>query len=352
MVDWMGILNTSFYGNTIQAYLISIFVFILVVASLKIIKELIVRRMEKAAQKTETRVDDFIAGAVDKSNLVFFIAIGIYFSLRFLVVPEGVERIINTLLLIVVFYVIATEVNFIISFLMKSAVESRDKKTDPTIITVFGVLAKIGVWTFAIVLILSNLGFNVSGVLAGLGIGGVAIALALQNILGDIFASFSIYLDKPFIIGDFIVIGEDMGTVKKIGIKTTRLKTMLGDELIVSNKELTSKNVHNYKKLKTRRVTFELGISYDTKNAKVKKIPTIIKKVINSQKLCTTWGVFFRKYGDFAMIYEVIYYISTGDFETYLNTHHKINERLKAEFEKEKIKLPYPTQEILVRRNK
>ena len=206
------------------------------------------------------------------------------------------------------------------------------------------------IWGFGILLVLSNLGINISSLLAGLGIGGIAVALALQNILGDLFSAFAIYLDKPFEVGDFIVVGESKGTVEKIGIKTSRLRALQGEELIISNKELTNARIQNFKKMKERRITFRLGVTYETPLEKLKKIPEIIKQIITSFEDTRFERAHFVQFGDFALIFEVVYYMTTPAYIDYLNTQEKINFKIKEIFEKENIEMAYPTQTIFLKK--
>jgi small-conductance mechanosensitive channel len=180
----------------------------------------------------------------------------------------------------------------------------------------------------------------------GLGVGGIAIALALQSILSDALSAFSIYFERPFEIGDFIVVGDYAGTVNKIGIKSTRLKLLQGEELIISNKELTTKSVRNFKKLKKRRITFTVQVACDTPIEKLKKIPEIIAEVIKQIKMTELGTVHFRQFGAFSFDFDVVYYVKTGDYTKYLDIQQQINYGILEEFEKEKIEMPYPTQKI------
>ena len=201
-------------------------------------------------------------------------------------------------------------------------------------------------WAVAVIIILSNFGYNVSALAAGLGIGGLAIAFAMQNILSDVFASFSIYFDKPFRIGDFIIVGDDLGTVKHIGIKTTRIQTLQGQELIISNKELTETRVNNYKKMERRRISFTFGVEYGTKLKQLKKISSIVKEILDKIKIADLDRVHFKQFGDFSLNFEVVYYVNKPDYLTYMDTQQEINFALKERFEKEGIVFAFPTQTI------
>ena len=224
--------------------------------------------------------------------------------------------------------------------------QETDKNFDSTALELLSKIAKIILWVLAGILILSNLGYNVSTLIAGVGIGGIAIAFALQNILSDIFSSFSIYFDKPFQKGDLIVIGPDKGYVRKIGIKSTRIQTMEGQELVVPNKELTSIRINNFKKMEKRRAIFRFSVVYETSLSKMKKIPEIVNKIIASTENAEFERVHFKEFGDFSLNYEAAYFLNSNKENIYRDAQHKINLALKEAFEKDGISLAYPTQKL------
>jgi small-conductance mechanosensitive channel len=191
--------------------------------------------------------------------------------------------------------------------------------------------------------------------LTGLAIGGAATAIvigfALQHVLSDFFSAFSIYFDRPFEIGDFIIIGDYAGTVKKIGMKSTRLELLQGEELVLSNKELTTASVRNFKKMNKRRIEFSFGVTYDTPLVKLKKIPDIIKKIINKEKLEYVHKldrVHFTEFGDFSLNFNIIFYMNTKDYQKYRDTQQEINFKILEAFEKEGIQMAFPTQTIFL----
>jgi small-conductance mechanosensitive channel len=202
------------------------------------------------------------------------------------------------------------------------------------------------VWGIVIIFGLQNFGINVAALIGGLGITGIAVAFALQNVLEDIFASFSIYLDKPFKTGDFIIIGSDMGNVQKVGIATTRIKTLQGQELILNNTELVKSRVNNYAKMRRRRIETKIGLEYSTSSQKLQKIPKIIEKIIASIENCDFDRAHFKEFGDFSLIFEIIYFINDGDYRVYMDIRQQINFEIKEVFEKEKINMAFPTQKI------
>ncbi|MCW4006260.1 MAG: mechanosensitive ion channel family protein [Candidatus Bathyarchaeota archaeon] len=207
------------------------------------------------------------------------------------------------------------------------------------------------IFIFAFLIILSVFNIDLSGAIVGLGVGGIAIAFALQTVLSEFFSTFSIYFDRPFEIGDFIVVGDYSGTVKNIGIRSTRLQLLQGEELVISNKELTEHSVRNFRKLEKRRVTFNLGVTYDTSSEKLRKIPLIIKEIFDKIEFAELDRVNFTEFADYSLKYLVIYYVNSSDYGTYLDTQEKINLAIKEAFECEGIEMAFPTSTVYINKS-
>lgn len=346
------VLNFVFLNNTVMQYLIALGVFIVGLIVLKIFKMVILAKVKKIVNHTITEFDDLIIDTVDSVGWPFYFFLSLFFAIKFISIPDIVGRVIYYVILIVGTYYIVMGLQNIIDYgfrkIMKKRQEEDDKKFDPTVINLFRKISRIVIWGIALLIFLQNLGYDITALIAGLGIGGIAIAFALQNVLSDIFSSFTIYFDKPFEVGDFIIIGKDMGTVKSIGIKSTRIETLQGQELVVSNKELTETRVNNYKKMKKRRIVFNFGVVYETPTTKVKKIPQIVKKIIDDIKLTDLDRVHFTKFGDSSLDFEVVYYINSSEYNDYMDTQQDINLKIKQEFEKEKIEFAYPTRTVFL----
>jgi len=195
-------------------------------------------------------------------------------------------------------------------------------------------------------MIMATLGYNVSSIVAGLGVGGIAIALALQNILSDLFSSFSIYFDKPFAVGDYIITGDQEGEVEKIGLKTTRIRSLRGEEIIVSNRELTNGIIQNFGTLKRRRVLDNLTLTYETSNKKLNKLPEALQKIIDNVQDASFDRIHFKSFGSSALEFELVYYIESNDYLDFVRIQHEVNMDMKTWFEKQKINFAYPTQTV------
>ncbi len=348
-------LNTVFLGNTLRQYLFALGAFLGILFALWVFKKIIVVRLSKLAQKTKTQLDDLAVKILSNAGWpLFYVLLSLYLALKFLSSSQTLDKFLYYGLVVIASYLAVRAIGEIIDFGEKRLIERQEQKSqqkiDKSVIDLLSKGAKMIIWSLAVVLVLSNFGYNVSTLIAGLGIGGIAVAFALQNILSDIFASFSIYFDRPFQIGDFIVIGQDKGTVKHIGIKSTRLQTLEGQELIISNKELTSARVNNYKKMKRRRANFTIGVTYETPTEKLKKIPKIIEKIFQEIDLVELSRVHFKEFADFSLNFEVVYYVNSKDYLDYMNSQQEINFKIKEAFGKEKIEMAYPTQTVFVRK--
>jgi small-conductance mechanosensitive channel len=347
---YQNILQIDFWGNTGREYLIALGVFAGALIVLKITQMLILGRLKKLAEKTKTDLDDILIETISSIRPPFYFFISLYLAVKSLTFPLLANKIIDGVFILVIVYEITKAIQIFIGYGTQKIIDKSTNKdtANKDVLKNIGLVAKIIIWIFAILIVLSNWGVNITSLVAGLGIGGVAIAFALQNILEDIFSSFSIFIDKPFKIGDFIIVGDDMGVVEKIGIKTTRIKTLQGQELVISNKELTSARINNYKKMEKRRIVFELGVCYETPTEKLKKIPAMIKEIIEKENNADLDRAHFKSYGDFSLNYEIVYYVSSGDYNQYMDIQQSINLAIKDAFERQEIEFAYPTQTILM----
>jgi len=218
-----------------------------------------------------------------------------------------------------------------------------------TTLSALGFLGRMAIWTAAVLLAAANLGINVTALVAGFGIGGVAVALAAQNILGDLFASASIVLDKPFVLGDFIVVDDKMGTIEYIGLKTTRLRSLSGEQLIFSNTDLLKSRIHNYKRMRERRVLFTLGAAYDTPHEKLAAVPDMLREIIESQRPVRFDRAHFARYGDSSLVFEVVYYVLAPDYNAFMDVQQAVNLAIHRRFAEEKIEFAFPTRTVHLR---
>ena len=307
----------SYFGNALQDYLVALGVFVVSFGLLKIFKGIVVRRLQKLAEKTKNDFDDLVIEILLSLGgpFYFFLAVGI--ALHFIEQPPFVKIIGYWVALLVIVYTVVRALGRMVDYFFEKIIKKRleeDGTVDLSIIKLLGKGLKGILWVIAILLVVQNLGYDITALIAGLGIGGVAIAFALQGILSDVFASFSIYFDKPFRTGDFIVVGNDMGTIKHIGLKSTRIQSLEGEELVMSNKELTEARIRNYRGFEKQRMTFGFGVKYETSTEKIKAIPQMVKDIIGNIKLAEIQRIHFTDFGDFSLNFAAVYYITSGDF--------------------------------------
>lgn len=345
--------NYYFYHNTGYDYFLAVVVFIGLIILLKIFQAFILSRLKNLAKKTKTDFDDILIEIFRKVRPPFYFFVSLYFGIKMLTLPELLVTTINILFIIAIVYEVIRAMERLVDYFLDKYLERIEKteesrETSISMIKSLKLIIRIGLWVLGIIMILGNLGVNITSLIASLGIGGIAIALALQNVLSDIFSSFSIYLDKPFVVGDFIQVGTDRGHVEKIGLKTTRIRTPLGEELIISNQELTTVRVQNFRRMEKRRVSVNLGVVYATSSEKLENIPKIIKQIIDKTDQAEYDRCNFASFGDSSLNFELVYYVNSRDYKEYMNTNEKVNLEIYKRFEKEGIEFAYPTQTIIL----
>ncbi len=344
-----AILHQTLFGNRILDYLICLAIFVVGFFIVRILRAIVFKRLEKWAEKTSITLDDFLIVIVEKTLLPLLYFGVFYFGLRSLTLHPNFDRTIEVL---GVLLLTVLGVRFLVG-IVEYTIKDYWLKKHPhaaRVETIKGILPaiKVVIWGLALVFLLDNLGLRISTVIAGLGIGGVAIALASQAILKDLFSYFSILMDRPFEVGDFLILGDYLGTVEHIGIKTTRLRSLSGEQIVISNTDLTDSRVRNYKRMGKRRVLFRLGVTYQTSLEHLKEIPTVIKSVIEGIEETAYDRAHFASYGDFSLIFETVYYVLDRDYNKYMNIQQEINFAINEEFAKRGIEFAYPTQTLFL----
>jgi small-conductance mechanosensitive channel len=216
---------------------------------------------------------------------------------------------------------------------------------------IVGFLVRVSVWAIVFLLALDNLGINITALVAGLGVGGIAVALAAQNIISDLFASLSIVLDRPFVLGDFLVIDDYYGNVEKVGLKTTRVRSLSGEQLVFSNNDLLNSRIRNYGQMVERRIVFEIGVVYDTPHEKLEQIPKIIEDIVIKQELARFDRAHFHQYGAYSLNFEIVYYVESSDYKLYMDIQQAVNLQIFRSFADAGIEFAYPTQTLFVNRD-
>lgn len=343
-------LERELYGNTYWQWLLAALIAVVVLVVVRFGIAAIVSRWSNLANRTRTLVDDFVIDTLRATGRLFILAVGIYAGARALTLPGKVEHDLTRVVMIVVLVQAAIWTNHLLGlWLRHHSVGARGG--DVRQATTLGVLAFIGrltVWSLLILMILANLGFDITALVASLGVGGVAVALAVQNILGDLFASLSIALDKPFEIGDVIVIDDIQGTVEYVGLKSTRLRSIAGEQIVLSNADLLRSRIHNYKRMHERRVEFTIRLVYDTPFEQVRRMPDLLREVVEAQPRTRFEHAHFKSYFDWGLSFEVAYYVLDPDVQVFMNTQQAINLEIYRRFESEGIYFALPSRSLYV----
>jgi small-conductance mechanosensitive channel len=345
----MDILEQTFLGNRLTVWLAALVTAATVFLVLSILKRTIARRVLAWVKGTPTDLDDLVVDLFGRTWYLLVLAVSIYAGSLFLLLPQ-VESLLSTVMVMLFLAQAAVWGTGLISYLVSRQIKKREAEAaDVTALNAVGFIGKVLLWTAVVLLALDNIpGVEVDTLIASLGIGGIAVALAVQNVLGDLFASLSIVLDEPFVVGDAVTVGEYIGSVEHIGLKSTRIRSLTGEQLVFSNSDLLSSRIRNYGRMDERRVAFTLSVACETPYEKLVEIPAVIQQIIEAQPQARFDRAHFKEYGDFSLQFEIVYHMLTDDYTVFMDTQQAINLEIFRRFAEENIKLPYPTQTVLV----
>ncbi len=338
-----------YFGNTLEDWVTAIAVILFGFVLLRLIKKTVLFRIKKWTEKTATSIDDFILAGVEKSVFPMLYVFFVYTGISFLTITtKWMHRISAALWVFVMFFILRIITSGVKYFIFSALKEKENSEVRQKQANGLIVILNFCIYVIGFIFLLDNLGYNMGTLIAGLGIGGIAIALAAQTILGDLFSYFVIFFDKPFEVGDFIIVDDKLGVVEYIGIKTTRVRNLGGEQIVFSNKDLTNSRLHNFGRMQKRRVVFKIGVIYQTSSEKLKMVPEMVKNIILKQEDVTFDRGHFMSFGNFSLDFEFVYYILSADYTLYMNKHQAILLDIFESFEKEKIEFAYPTQTLFV----
>ncbi|WP_162342135.1 mechanosensitive ion channel family protein [Cyclobacterium salsum] len=343
-------LSHEYWNNTIQDYLLALGFILLGMGIVKIFKKAMLQRLKKLTERTDNSLDDFLFDIIERYVLpAIYISI-VFWGIRTLSLSPFLENSLSTAHSIILTYYGVKIIANLIIMLIRSYVK-RQEGGEEKVKQIGGIILLVNVliWAVGILFFFDNIGWDVTTIITGLGIGGIAVALAAQNILGDLFNYFVIFFDRPIEIGDFVVVDDKNGIVDKIGIKTTRIKTLSGEELVVANSDLTSSRIHNYKKMQRRRILFGVGVTYETPLKALKKIPEMLKEIVENQSPVTFDRAHFKAFGNSSLDFEVVYYIEVADYNKYMDIQQQINFAIVEQFDAMGIDIAFPTRTLYVR---
>jgi small-conductance mechanosensitive channel len=341
----------TIFENTLQTWGLAIGLAVLLFLLLGLIQRVFYGRVSKIAEKSTNQVDNYFVDLIVKIKRITLLTISIYVSSTMLNLPESAVTFLKVAALTVFLLQVGFWLNATINYTIKRRLNQQGKTdaAQATTLGALGAVAKVVLWVVLAVMALDNIpGVEVGTLIAGLGIGGIAIGLAVQNVLGDLLASLSIILDRPFVIGDTILVGDLMGTVEHIGVKSTRMRSLSGEQLIFSNADLLASRIRNYQRMERRRIVMPLGVTYQTSHEQLSAIPELLKSIIDPLEGITFDRAHFKSYGDFALMFEVVYWIENSDYVFYMNQQQAINLAIFQAFESRNIQFAYPTQTVFV----
>lgn len=340
MIEWH---ERMYWGNTLQAYLVAAGIVLLGVIVLKLLKGLALRRLRKFAGATQTGIDDLILNMLEKGVLPLLYIVLVYFSLKTLWLSPFLTKTLKVAMAVVTVFFIVRILTMGVSSLLEYYFAKQGKTEAKNAMNGVMIITQIVLWVFGVVFLLGNLGLDIGSILAGLGIGGIAIALAAQNILGDIFAYFSILFDRPYEVGEFLIVGERLGTVTYIGVKTTRIQSLSGEELSFSNHNMLNEWIHNYSRMEKRRVVFGFNVAYGTPADKLEQIPGIVKEIILAQDKVELDRVHFAQFKEYYLFFEAVYYSMEPGYTEYMDKQQRINLAIYRKLEKMGVQFAFST---------
>lgn len=335
--------------NSLTDWTIAAAIILVVFICMQVLKQFAAWRLAKLAARTPTLIDDAFVAALRQTNAFPVLLIAIYLSSLVLALPYVVKVALQTVAILALILLMALWANAAITFWVNTY-QRRVLEVDAaqaTTIQAISYIVRVVVFSLLLLLALDNIpGVEVTPLLASLGVAGIAVSLALQNILADLFASIAIALDKPFVINDFIIVGDFLGTVEKIGIKTTRLRSLGGEQLIFPNADIVNSRIRNFKRMEERRVDFRFNVTYWMSYEKLRRIPGIVEEIINEVDDTRFDRAHFASFGEFALVFEVVYFVLSADFNKYMDIQQAINLGIFEAFEREGIAFALPEQTV------
>lgn len=349
-------MNTEFFSqifaaNPIGAWFLALGVFAGVLVFFLALRTLLARFFAHRYQRTGKPWAERGAELARRTTFLFLFMVAVFAGSLSLRLPPEVSKVIRALIVTMFLGQLGIWGGRLASLWVNRLANKRRAEGDAaaaTTLTAVGLLIRIAIWTIVVLLVLQNLGVNVTALAAGVGIAGVAIAFAAQNILADLFSFLAIVVDKPFLVGDFIVVGDTEGTVEHIGIKTTRIRSLTGEEVVVSNSELLRGWIHDYTKMQERRVVFHFAVDYQTPHEKLSAIPDLVRKVIEATPNVRFDRAHFKEYGEFGLIFEVVYFVLSPRYRDYMDAQQAINLAIHKRFTDEGIKFALPVRRVVL----
>jgi small-conductance mechanosensitive channel len=348
MVELQKLFGRALFGNDLSQWALAAGITVAVLAISMILRHLVRVHHARLAQTPDMELWQLPLQVASRTSLLFLLIIAAFAGLASLDLPKKPEKLALSIVTIAVFWQVGAWATAAVA----AWLEHRQRRASPADRAAVGTLGIIGfigralIWALVLLLTLDNLGINITALVAGLGIGGIAVALAVQNVLGDLLASLSITLDRPFVVGDAVTVGDFTGTVEQIGVKSVRLRSVTGEEIIMPNADLLASRVRNWGRMRERRVEFTLGVAMDTPRDKLARLPEQLRAIIDRERDVRIDRAHFAKISTTALEFTVVYFVTLADFNRYMDIQQSINLNIIQLLEREGIELAYPTQRL------
>lgn len=349
----MNFLTTTFLGNTVRSWLIAAAMMSVAFLALRFVAGWAAKRLSGLASKTRQYWDDVIASSVEATRSGLLLLLSIFLGSTVLALPDRWTAILESVAVIALLVQGGLWLSAGLTAWLAARAEERADEDPGGVMTVnvIAIGVRLALWSVILLLALDNLGVDVTALVAGLGVGGVAVALAAQNILGDLFASLSIALDKPFVLGDFVIVGDFLGSVEAIGLKTTRIRSLSGEQVVFSNADLLNSRIRNYGRMYERRVVLNIGVTYQTPRERLRAIPGIIRDAIEAHGEKVRFDrSHLASYGDYAIGFEAVYFVLRPDYALHMDIKQDILLSTHEAFDGRGIEFAYPTRTVFVER--
>jgi small-conductance mechanosensitive channel len=342
-------LESQYWGNSLARWLTALMMFLVLWMVFHFVVRRVSSKIEVYAKKTETPLNGLVVGILSATREFFMFALALYLSLKILNFTDRFHDRLDSAIIIMFLVQAGFWGSAGIHFWLEKVLKKK-AAVDASTATTMGLIgfgARIIFFVVIALMILSNMGVNITALVAGLGIGGIAIGLALQNILGDLFASLVIVLDKPFIVGDAVNIGAFNGNIEYIGIKTTRIRSVTGEQLIFSNGDILKNTIRNYKRMQERTIEFFVNVSYDTPIEVVRELPADIRKIVAAQPKVRLDRAHFQALGTSAVIFDIVYIMLDSNYGLYMDTQQEINLQIMELFRAKKVQFASSSTKLI-----
>jgi small-conductance mechanosensitive channel len=348
MTELRQLLNFEFLGNSVLRWSLALLALVATFTVLPILKRYISALRKRRPDGEALQFLDFAALMARNTRSLFLWAIAVWAADLVLTLPPRIDQVLRYVITVVVWLQVGLWLGSVATYLIDRRRISSTDQSHTTSLAIVQFVARLTIWTLVLLVALDNLGVNITALVTGLGITGIAVALAVQTILGDLLASLSIAFDKPFTVGDVLTVDQITGRVEQVGVSSTRLRSVNGEQIIMSNADLLKSRVHNFGRMYERRVLFTLGIAYETEREKLRRIPAIIEAAVRAHEKTRFERSHFTTFGPSALIFESVYFVLDADYMLFANIQQDVNFRIHEELERLGVKLAYPTQRLFL----